>query len=589
MSHPTEKAKAIVGSFLRDRGQEIEELHDAFSMKMPRPKMSSRVRSESKGPQSNWDEDDDFMDELRKFNRCLDEVSRQVPLDFDPKDCQWSDVLRKLKDGNESLARRMERDETWWSKGGMWLADLSTLSPALQAIPDDLCFLHGGLALVLHLAKTRDSTKRNIVNTFEDVTTALARAGNAAEHSKDDPQLNNALDTLRVTLFKTLPPLIRILVPEKLRMKFSAPFQSTRAERLLDFLKTDAKRVEARARTLNDQHASEAAMITKEHVEDIHSGVQDLNEQVHELDASQQAIKNIVLRALEGQDNMYKMLCDFVGLMEYDHSQKGPTSAPAFSTRARSPSPTSPENALVTENKLATLQMILGVDDKHVSKDINYVRRQSHEFDAKCKSTTAVILLNRNFQRWTRNHCPDFVYFDGRPERTYDKTSPISYFCAQLAYRSKGGPHTTTTLCFFCGQHVAFNDPLAGPRGLMRSLISQALRARPTFELEELDLTAFDGTHESIQFEDLCYLFRLIIGQFPPGYTVFCIIDDINRLEKDQWSREYWAVIDMLDEMVGESGPNLCFKVLITSPARSKWLNGISQDRRVLVQEGGLQ
>ena len=162
----------------------------------------------------------DFLEELHKFNKCLDEVSRQVPLDFDPKNCQWSDVLRKLKDGNESLAKRMERDETWWSKGGMWLADLSSLSPALQAIPDDLCFLHGGLALALHLAKTRDSTKRNIVNTFEDVTSALARAGNAAEHSRDDPQLNNALDTLRFTLFKTLPDLIKILVPERLR-KFS--------------------------------------------------------------------------------------------------------------------------------------------------------------------------------------------------------------------------------------------------------------------------------------------------------------------------------------------------------------------------------
>src|SRR6188768_3219289 len=129
-------------------------------------------------------------------------------------------------------------------------------------------------------------------------------------------------------------------------MRLSVPFQSNRAERLLDILKTDARRVEMRARTLNDQHTSEAAMITKEHVEDIHSGVQDLNEQVHELDASQQSIKNIVLRALEGQDNMYKMLCDVLGSIEYDHDQRGlPKSASAFSTRARSPSPTSPGTA----------------------------------------------------------------------------------------------------------------------------------------------------------------------------------------------------------------------------------------------------
>jgi hypothetical protein len=287
------------------------------------------------------------------------------------------------------------------------------------------------------------------------------------------------------------------------------------------------------------------------------------------------------------------MLCDFFGMMEYDQSQRGlATSAPAFSTRARSASPISPESAAVPENKIASLQMILGVDDKHVSKDINYVRRQSHEFDAKCKSATAIILLNRNFQRWTRNNCADFVYIDGRPERTYDKTSPVSYFCSQLANRFKGGPYTTVTLCFFCGQHVATGDPLEGPRGLMRSLVSQALRARPTFDLDELNLEAFEGTHESIPFEDLCQLFRLIIGQFPPGYIVYCIIDDINRLERrDEWNTDYWLIMGMLNEMVGECGPNLCFKVLITSPARSKWLSEVPMppDRSVPMQEGGLQ
>jgi len=594
MSHPSERAKAIVGKFLRDRGEELEELHDVFSTKMPRPKTSSRIRHESKAPQSSWGADDDFMEELHKFNKCLDEVSRHVSLDFDPKSCQWSDVLRKLKDGNDSLAQRMEGDETWWSKGGMWLADLSSLSPALQAIPDDLCILHGGLALVLHLAKTRDSMKRNIVNTFEDVTSALARAGNAAEHSKDDRRLNDALDILRVTLLNTLPDLIRILVPERLRSRIAIPFLSTRAERLLDLLRTDARRVEARARTLNDHHTSEAAIITKEHVEGIHSGVQDLNEQVHGLE---QTIKNMVLRSVEGQDNMTKMLCDVAGLIEFEfnHSQRGPpTPVPTFPTRARFPSPTSQETALETENKVPMLRMILNVDDKHVWRDIDYVRMQSHEFDTKCKYTAGVILLNRNYQRWTRNHCPDLVYLDGRPEGIYDKTSPISYFCAHQACRSMGGPHNTTrsattTLAFFCGQHVAFDDPLVGPRGLLRSLICQAVGARLTFDLDELNLAAFDGNHESIPFDDLCHLFRLIIGQFPQGHTVFCIIDDINRLEQDSWHRDYFAIIDMLDEMVGESGPNACFKVMITSPARSKWLDGISHDRLVPVHEGGLQ
>jgi len=371
--------------------------------------------------------------------------------------------------------------------------------------------------------------------------------------------------------------------------RLGAFFQSTTAERLLDLLRTDAKRVELRARTLNEQHTNKAAMITNKHVEDIHIGVRDLNEQVNDMDLKQDAIKNMVMSALEGQEGMCKMFADVMALFEYNQSQKGnPASTTAFSARAYSPSATSPESAVGAENKLANLQLILGVDDKHSSKDINYIRRQSQEFDTKSKSATAAIFLNKNFQRWTVNPTSDLIYLDGRPERTYNKTSPISYFCAQLASRYKEGPYTTITLFFFCGQHVRSDDALAGPRGVMRSLISQVLRARPKFDLEGLDLTSLDGTHNSIPFGDLCHLFQLLVGQLPPSYTVYCIIDDINRLERDQWNRDYRALINMLYAMVGDSGP-LCFKVVITSPARSKWLGEVSSEQRVLVQEGGFR
>src|SRR5437016_3518680 len=65
MSRPSEKAKDIVGNFLRDRGEELEELHDAFSMKMPRPKMS---RAEPKDAQPSWDGDEYVFRRFRGTN-----------------------------------------------------------------------------------------------------------------------------------------------------------------------------------------------------------------------------------------------------------------------------------------------------------------------------------------------------------------------------------------------------------------------------------------------------------------------------------------------------------------------------------------
>lgn len=267
------------------------------------------------------------MTELTNFNRYMDEVSRESYVDFDVRNCGWSDVLGKMRDANGAVAQRMERDKTPWSKGAMALTDMSDLlQPMLQGIPDELFFLHGGLALLFHLAKHRDKVKRDIINVFEEVVFSLAVAGNAMEDTADDVRLHEALNRLRLTLLETIPCLINILVPEKPRKfycqnaagnlqanikyakvaKVTAFFKSSKADSLLDKIQRDAKRVEMRARSLGDQLASEASRITKDHVEEIHDELLGLQDQ-------QQCILDMVRCSLASQDGMTKMLCEVVG------------------------------------------------------------------------------------------------------------------------------------------------------------------------------------------------------------------------------------------------------------------------------------
>lgn len=140
-------------------------------------------------------------------------------MDFDVKNCEWAKVIAKLMEAKSAVSQRLERDKTWLSKGGVVLTKMSAMfQPALQAIPDELCILHGGLALVLHLAKGRDRIKGDIVNTFEDLTYTFAAAGNAVEFTNSDHRLNVALDGLRLTLLETIPPLIHILNPKNFGM-----------------------------------------------------------------------------------------------------------------------------------------------------------------------------------------------------------------------------------------------------------------------------------------------------------------------------------------------------------------------------------
>ncbi|KAK4187375.1 hypothetical protein QBC35DRAFT_234990 [Podospora australis] len=562
------ESQSIVEQYLRDRGRAMEQVHEAFAVKPPGSEMAQPTSEQRKS---------EFLQALREFNAYLDDVSKNVQVDFDLKKCGWPDVLEKLKDADGAIAKRMERDKTFWSKGARWLTDMSSLfQPGLQAIPDEFCFIHGGLALLIHLAKSRDKAKRDIVLAFEDVTETIAMAGSVAEHV-EDPRLFDALDTLRIDLFRTIPQLINLLLPKRIVAKLSAPLRTPKVEALLETLCDSSNRVKARAQTLSNMHHSEAAKITKDHVEGIHDGVRGLHQM-------QQHIWDMVSSALASQDGMKKMLHEAVETFQHYNSQPRGSSVTSL--------PSSPVSSASDNHfKLSVLRTLLNVKQGHEEQDLAYVRRQDSEFDTKSKSAAAQVFVNPNFQRWMTTCDPDIVHIEGRLERLHGKTSPISYFCAGLVEAFKTQPTATVVLHFFCGQHVSSNDQLRGPQGLMRSLTVQALRAWPMVSLEGLHLGAFERNYESMPLEYLCDLFKLVVGQVPTSYTVYCIIDDISWLEREDWIEDYWGIMTMLQHLVKGDFSDARFKVLLTSPGRSKWLRGerdVGDHRKIMVTDSGL-
>lgn len=248
----------------------------------------------------------DSIEELDRINRYLEHVSREVHVNLDVRHCTWSDVLVKLRDASEAVAQRMERDETLLSRGGVVLELMSNMfQPVLQAIPDELGFLHAGLALVLHLAKGREKTKRDIVNAFEDVAHILATARDAVEHFPDDARLRDALYKLRGTLFRAIPSLVSVLVPKRFLLRLAAPFRTFQSDRLLEVIRDDTRRVQIRTRTLTDQNQNAST----KRVEQIHTGVVGLQEGFQEL---HQDVHVMVKYALASQDGLAQMLSDAV-------------------------------------------------------------------------------------------------------------------------------------------------------------------------------------------------------------------------------------------------------------------------------------
>jgi hypothetical protein len=218
--------------------------------------------------------------------------------------------------------------------------------------------------------------------------------------------------------------------------------------------------------------------------------------------------------------------------------------------------------------------------------DLDFVLRQSKEFDSTSKSYGALVMASPRFQQWVAANETDLIYVDGHldPSR-FGKTSPISYFCANLALLFRDSV-TSITLHFFCGQHVASNDELQGPRGLIRSLLSQLLSIWPTVPLHGIDLSGFNGNHESIPMEDLCQLFELLLSQLPMQTNVFCIIDDLAQFEKDRWDENFWHFLRMLGTLIVGQDSGIRFKVLITSSTKSKRLQEhVPEELRIQVTE----
>jgi hypothetical protein len=142
------------------------------------------------------------------------------------------------------------------------------------------------------------------------------------------------------------------------------------------------------------------------------------------------------------------------------------------------------------------------------------------------------------------------------------------------------------TLHFFCSQHVASNDDLQGPRGLIRSLLSQLLHIWPTAPLHEVDLAGFNSNHEFISMEDLCQLFELLLSQLTMHTTVFCIIDNLAQFEKDRWDEDYWHFLRVLGTLIVGQESGTRFKVLITSSTKSKRLQEhVPEELRIQVTE----
>jgi hypothetical protein len=88
----------------------------------------------------------DLQETLKQYR------SQATDLDFDLLSCTWEDVLNEMKKAEAAASESHGRETKFHAKA--WKV-LDVMSPALEAIPDELCILHGGIALIFSVSSQK--------------------------------------------------------------------------------------------------------------------------------------------------------------------------------------------------------------------------------------------------------------------------------------------------------------------------------------------------------------------------------------------------------------------------------------------------
>lgn len=225
-----------------------------------------------------------------------------------------------------------------------------------------------------------------------------------------------------------------------------------------------------------------------------------------------------------------------------------------------------PPVQLVTKGELFGFLNQASVDSVD---DLERLANALNTFDSNRMAAAQGILMSQPFRDWLLTRQSQLLLIDGSMSMTFSSrhTTPMTAMLASLVISLWGNP-STTILSFFCGLHTDPADPLAGPSGLLRSLISQVLLRQQDYRLDFINSHEYCNALLSYHLPTLCDTFVRLVIQIPGD--VICLLDGLCQYEEPVWEADLDLVLKCLAWTVGDGiYRGRCFKVLITTPSRS--------------------
>jgi len=537
------------------------------------------------------------ISDLKETLECHQRVARKY-VDFidDLLQCTWEDVhreLHKAKQAHVLSERRGSRNPI----RGFWRAlgtSGSILAPGLSAIPDELCVLHGGLAVVFSLARHSELNRYKILSAFERLPNVIEEAqnkSNAFPVDKANPKtviLDRAVRGLRMLLVQSLPALINILIPNTFLNAWRSPFRGCKIDRLLEEVSVCAESVRV---------AAEALMV------DIHVDNHSMTKEIHSLVAEVFQQNRILQMSIEASQSKTHLLNFLMEQLDYNPATgiiAGRDQGDNMTDRGTAPLGYTPSDVL----------QLINVNHLRVSSDANRVVRALPALPQPDIERCVLVMAAPQVKELLSSNCgPGTVAIDGHFDRSqFGKISPLSYVCAVLAQAvrsqaqqaavptspsvEKRAPCSNIVLEFYCALHASTtesDDDLAGPQGLMRCLSTQLMLALVANDIVgnnyPLPLPHLrDGEEDRLADRDLtaiCRLFVELARLVPADMPIYCLVDSWSSYERDEfWQADYDMVLTAFRDVAATAKTS--FKLLLTSPTSSRRLiNFIMPGQRV--------
>ncbi|KAK3299643.1 uncharacterized protein B0H64DRAFT_440003 [Chaetomium fimeti] len=235
------------------------------------------------------------------------------------------------------------------------------------------------------------------------------------------------------------------------------------------------------------------------------------------------------------------------------------------------------------------LRRILDTPDLDLA-DLAFINDKKGQLLEGERTQAEQIINTQLFQRWivSTSSAKLLVHWDLSPPETIADVSPLSVLCATMtqALRAKEG---FVSALWFCGQHI---DPAeaggrVGGRAMLASLIDQLLRQHAfdtRYMYSDVDLAALQAGG----LDALTQLLGWLVRQLPETATVFCIVDGVYLLERDELKHEALPVLLALIRLAEDSSVAATVKLLLTSTLGTDIVRGAFEEEDLILNVDGV-